>query len=65
MRMKPRSSKEGEQIMSELFVNVESKLVQESSSTEASSADDEKIRLEISGAGKRTKPNLKFNRGIK
>lgn len=65
VRMKPRSSKEGEQIMSELFINVESKLVQESSSDEASSVDDEKIRLEISGAGKRTKPNLKFNRGIK
>jgi hypothetical protein len=65
VRMKPRSSKEGEQIMSELFINVESKLVQESSSDEASSADDEKIRLEISGVGKRTKPNLKFNRGIK
>ena len=65
VRMKPRSSKEGEQIMSELFINVESKLVQESSSDEASSVDDEKIRLEISGAGNRTKPNLKFNRGIK
>jgi len=65
VRMKPRSSKEGEQIMSELFINVESKLVQESSSDEPVSADDEKIRLEISGAGNRTKPNLKFNRGIK
>ena len=65
VRIRPRSSKEGEQIMSELFINVESKLVQESSSDEASSTDDEKIRLEISGVGKRTKPNLKFNRGIK
>lgn len=63
--MKPRSTKEGNHIMSEIFANIESKLIQESSSTVPATKDDEKVRLRLANVGKRRMPKTKFNKGSK
>ena len=63
--MKPRSTKEGNNIISEIFANVESKLIQESSSIVPATKDDEKVRLRLANVGKRRAHKKKFNRGSK
>ena len=63
--MKPRPTDQGSHILSEIFVNAESKLVQESKSRRQVSPAPSKELLEVSKAGINAMPKISFNKGFK
>ena len=63
--MRSRPTDQGDHILSEIFVNIESKLLQERKSRKQRSPIPSKERLNVAKAGVNALPKLSFNKGSK